>query len=166
MPIVLHRVDERLLHGQVVVGWGRRLGIGFYVVVDDGIAECEWERELYASALPADSDVYFLTVAETIRRLPEFEARRDAGILLTADTVAMRRLAEAGRLAGHAVNLGGLHSAPGRERLLDYVFLSASETEDVRVIGDLAASVSARDLPGSPEVGLERLLRSVERARR
>ena len=162
MPIVLHRVDERLLHGQVVVGWGRGLGIGFYVVVDDGIAECEWERELYATALPADSDVYFLTVVEAIRRLPELEARRDAGILLTADTVEMRRLAEAGVLAGHAVNLGGLHSAPGRERVLDYVFLSASQTEDVRVIGDLAASVSARDLPGSADVRLARLLRSVE----
>ena len=149
-----------------MVGRGRRPGIGFYAVVDERLAECDRERVVCPSAVTADRDGYLLTVAETIRRLPEFEARRDAGILLTADTVAMRRLAEAGLLAGHAVNLGGLHSAPGRERLLDYVFLSASETEDVRVIGDLCASVSARDLPGSPEVDLERLLRSVERARR
>ena len=66
MPIAVYRIDERLLHGQVVVGWGRRFGIGFYVVVDDRIAETAWERDLYESALPAGVESFFLTVEDEL----------------------------------------------------------------------------------------------------
>ena len=36
MTLVLHRIDDRLIHGQVVVGWGQPLNIQFIVLVDDG----------------------------------------------------------------------------------------------------------------------------------
>ena len=52
MTLVLFRIDERLLHGQVIVGWGMRLGIDYYVVVDDDLAASEWEREIYSAGLP------------------------------------------------------------------------------------------------------------------
>lgn len=154
-----------MLHGQVVVGWGRMLGIGFYAIIDDRIAETAWERDLYESALPKDVDVFFLTVEEAIGRLPELAGRGDVGMALTAGTAEMRRLGEAGLLAGQDVNLGGLQAAAGRERLLDYLFASPEELLDIRALGDLAGSVAARDLPGSPKVGLRRLLKTVERAR-
>ncbi len=166
MPIVAYRIDERLLHGQVVVGWGRRLGLSFYVVVDDGIATSEWEKSLYASALPERTEAIFLTADEAIRRLPLLQARRDLGMLLTAGTAPMRRLGEAGLLAECDVTIGGLHAAPGRRRVLDYVFLSSEELDDVQALGQLAGAVSARELPGSPEVDAHRLLRTFERARR
>ena len=97
--------------------------------------------------------------------MAELDGRTDHGMLLTGDTGTMRRLAEAGLLSGKQVNIGGLHAAPGRQRLLDYVFLSRDEMEDVRVLVELAGSVSARDLPGSAEVGAARLLKTRERAR-
>ena len=37
MTIALHRVDDRLIHGQVVVGWGQPLDIGFIVLVDENV---------------------------------------------------------------------------------------------------------------------------------
>lgn len=165
MPIAVYRVDERLLHGQVVVGWGRMLGIGFYAIIDDRIAATQWERDLYESALPKMVEVFFLTVEEAIERLPGLAERGDMGMALTAGTAEMRRLGEAGLLAGSEVNLGGLHAAEGRERLLDYLFASPDELRDIRALGDLAGSVSARDLPGSQRIGLRRLLKTVERAR-
>ncbi|UCG74878.1 MAG: PTS sugar transporter subunit IIB [Gemmatimonadota bacterium] len=166
MPIVLYRIDERLLHGQVVVGWGRRLGIRFYVVIDDQIAESTWEQELYGSAVPEGAEAFFLAFAEALDRLAELDARPDLGMALTAGTSTMRRLGEAGLLAEKEVNVGGLHAAPGRERVLDYVFLSRDETEDLRVLAELAGSLSARDLPGSKGVSGRTLLRTRERAGR
>ena len=38
MPVELYRIDERLIHGQVVVGWGRPLELRFIVLVDDEVA--------------------------------------------------------------------------------------------------------------------------------
>ena len=44
MTLVLHRIDDRLIHGQVVVGWGQPLNIQFIVLVDDAVAASEWSR--------------------------------------------------------------------------------------------------------------------------
>ena len=46
MTVQLYRVDDRLIHGQVVVGWGQPLDVEFIVLVDDAVAESEWEQEL------------------------------------------------------------------------------------------------------------------------
>ena len=45
MPVVLYRIDERLIHGQVVMGWGPQLAVEHYVVVDDELATSEWEQD-------------------------------------------------------------------------------------------------------------------------
>lgn len=161
MPIVLFRVDERLLHGQVLVGWGARLALRYYLVVDDPLAASDWEQELYAAGVPDGLEVTFLGTEEAVRRLEEFDARPEAGALLTRGTRAMRALAEAGLLKGRRVNVGGIHAAPSRRRALDYVYLGADEVADLRAIGEGARSVAARDLPLSPKVPLVELLDAV-----
>jgi PTS system mannose-specific IIB component/fructoselysine and glucoselysine-specific PTS system IIB component len=55
MPIVLLRVDERLIHGQVVVGWGEHIHMDRIAVVDDEISASPWEQELYCLGVPPPS---------------------------------------------------------------------------------------------------------------
>jgi len=162
--IGLCRIDERLLHGQVLVGWGGRLGIAHYVVVDDVLAASDWERELYASGTPDGADSHFLSVSAAVEELSAFEDLPGSTAVLTRDTETMRTLAEAGLLEEKRVNVGGLHPAEGRRRALDYVFLGDPEIDDLRTIADRSRSVSARDLPSSPEVRLEELIRAAGRA--
>ena len=52
MPIELYRIDDRLIHGQVVVGWGQPLSLRFIVLVDDEVASSDWEQELYRMGVP------------------------------------------------------------------------------------------------------------------
>lgn len=158
MPIRLFRIDDRLIHGQVVVGWGERLGIRIYVVVDDALADEGWERALLASGVPETAGVLFLTVEEAVRRLPELNDSARTGALLTRRTETMRHLAEGGSLEGKRVNVGCLGAAPGRRRAADYVYLRPEEADDLRAIDRLSAGVSARDLPTSRPLSLSTLL--------
>ena len=52
VTLELYRIDDRLIHGQVVVGWGQPLDVGFIVLVDDVVAASEWEQELYRMGVP------------------------------------------------------------------------------------------------------------------
>lgn len=164
MSLQLYRIDERLLHGQVLVGWGALLDLDHYVVVDDPLSESQWEQDLYRAGVPEGVEVVFLSVEEAIARLPEVDGREGKGALLTRETGAMRRLAEAGLLEGRRVNLGGIHAGPGRQPVLDYVYLGPREVQDLVAIGRRARSVTARDLPTSAEVSLEDLTRAADRA--
>lgn len=162
MTLALFRIDERLLHGQVIVGWGMRLGIDYYVVVDDDLAGSEWEQDIYSAGLAEKTAAFFVSVPEAVNRFEELDSRDGRGALLTRGTAEMLALAESGLLSDRRVNLGGLHATPGRRRVLTYVHLSPGEEADLTAIHEASAGVTARDLPAGKEVGLKDLVDVVE----
>lgn len=156
MSIVLHRIDDRLIHGQVVVGWGRPLGVGFIALVDDTVAASEWEQELYRMGVPPEMTLYFADVAAAAREHPKWASDERAGIVLTADIDTMARLAA--KAAITEVNLGGIHHASGRTQRLRYVFLSPDEEQSLRALAERGVKISAQDVPGGRPVELGELL--------
>lgn len=160
MPIQLFRVDERLIHGQVVVGWGSRLHPDRYVVVDDGLAEGDWEQQLYALGVPEGVEAEFVTVEEGRTALDRWRHDRDGTVILTRDVETMLRLAREGTMEGDTVNVGGIHHAPGRTRVLDYVFLDDDDRRRLRELSKEGVEVVARDLPTATRIRLARLLSS------
>lgn len=156
MSIELYRIDDRLIHGQVVVGWGQPLDISFIVLVDDEVANSEWEQELYRMGTPPDMDVYFHSLADAPAALDKYRGDRRAGILLTGNIESMLQLV---RDAGvRAVNVGGIHHRAGRRQRLRYVFLTADEEQLLREMTQLGAAVTAQDVPATHPVELDDLL--------
>jgi mannose/fructose/N-acetylgalactosamine-specific phosphotransferase system component IIB len=156
VSIVLYRVDDRLIHGQVVVGWGQPLDVGFIVLVDDEVAESDWEQELYRMGTPPEMDVYFHSVADATQALERYRLDERAGILLTGTPHAMLRLV---RDAGvREVNIGGIHHRAGRRQRLRYVFLSPEEEQVLREMAAAGATVSAQDVPAATPIPLTELL--------
>jgi mannose/fructose/N-acetylgalactosamine-specific phosphotransferase system component IIB len=158
MPIVLFRVDERLIHGQVVIGWGHELRPERYVLVDDALAASEWEQELYRLGA-VDADVMFADVEEARRRLAEWRDDAARTIVLTRDIGTMARLAEGGRLQGERVNLGGVHPGPGRTEVLRYLHLTDADRRALEKMTEEGVEITARDVPDAPRVGLASLLK-------
>lgn len=158
MPIQLLRVDERLIHGQVVVGWGNVLHPDHIVVVDDDLAASEWEQELYTLGLPPHITAGFVSVASARDRISQWEEQKPRIIVLTRDIATMARIAEDGTLEGRDVNIGGIHYAPGRTEVLSYLYLNDAERA---ALGELVAEgthTTAQDLPGGRRVPVEKLL--------
>jgi mannose/fructose/N-acetylgalactosamine-specific phosphotransferase system component IIB len=157
MPIVLFRVDERLIHGQVLVGWGGPLHAERIVVVDDELAASAWEQELYRLGVPPEMDADFLSVSDARAALSGWKTDARKTIVLVRDVATARRMADGRLLEGEEVNLGGIHHAEGRARILPYLHLRADEHAALSEIAGLGGKVSARDLPASRRVGLEEL---------
>ena len=157
MVIDLYRIDDRLIHGQVVVGWGQPLDIGFIVLVDDDVAGSEWEQELYRMGVPPDMEVFFDSVTSAARGLERYRADQRPGILLTGDIGTMRRLIES--VDGiREVNLGGIHHRAGRTQRLRYIFLAPDEERALQQLADDGITVTAQDVPAARPVGLAELL--------
>lgn len=159
MGIALYRVDERLIHGQVVIGWGNQLRPDRYIVVDDELASSDWEQDLYRLGA-GGSEVLFTTADEARDRLPEWRSDDRGTILLTRDTATMRRLSEDGLLQGETVNLGGLRHGPGRAEVLTYLHLSDDDVRDLKAMIESGVDVSARDLPDAHKVTLDQIVKS------
>lgn len=154
MSIVLYRIDERLIHGQVVVGWSQ-LHAQRIVVVDDDLATSAWEQELYTLGLAPEIASEFVSVDVARAQLDAWRASDSRIILLTRDINTMRRLAADGVLGDVEINVGGIHHAPGRRPVLPYVYLSPEDLEQLQALSAGGLHVSARDLPGGHKVPLE-----------
>lgn len=157
MAIELCRIDDRLIHGQVVVGWGQPLDVKFIALVDDEVAGSDWEQELYRLGVPEGMDVYFETVDEAAARYPQFAANDRIGIVLTKDIETMDRLAA--RVPGiRGINVGGLHCRAGRIQKLRYVFLTPEEERALRALAGRGLVVTAQDVPSARPIPLDDLL--------
>lgn len=155
MSWVLHRIDDRLIHGQVLVGWGARLDPARIWVVDDGVAASEWERTLFREAAPG-IDVRVASVAEAAQAHAQETDAPGAAFLLVRDLATARRLLEAG-VTARDWNVGGLHYAPGKEKLNDYVYLGPADREHARAMLALGATLTVQDVPASPPTPLPAL---------
>lgn len=156
MPIALYRVDDRLVHGQVVIGWGKPLDLGFIVLVDDGVFAAEWERDLYRMGVPPEIELRFADITEAVRQLPAWRADPRNGLILTGDVPTMAALVQ-GAPPIERINLGGLHHKPGRIPRLPYIYLTADELDLLRGLAAAGTEITAQDLPTSAPVALEAL---------
>jgi D-glucosaminate PTS system EIIB component len=157
MAIVLCRIDDRLIHGQVVIGWGRPLGINLIILVDDQVAGSAWEQELYRMAVDPGIEVRFVTVAEATSHLREWQDNGQRGLVLTGDLESMAALHAASPEIIQRINLGGIHHRPGRRERLPFVYLTDQE---LRTLTDLEAGgavITAQDVPTTPPVALRNL---------
>jgi PTS system mannose-specific IIB component/fructoselysine and glucoselysine-specific PTS system IIB component len=157
MPIVLARVDDRLVHGQVVIGWGRVLDVGRIVLVDDTVAASPWEQDLYRMAVPDELELRFATPAEAFPKLAEWQSSPTRTMLLTGDVDTMAALVRAAPDVVRRVNLGGIHHRPGRPERLPYVYLADEELRMLEALETEGAEVTAQDLPTTPATRLRSL---------
>lgn len=157
MAIQLYRIDDRLIHGQVVVGWGQPLNIRFLVLVDDLVASSDWEKDLYRMAVPPEMEIIFNDVATAIREHARYAADPRPGLLITGDIASMQRLVKGVKAIGN-VNLGGIHHRAGRSEKLRYVYLTSDEEIQLRDLEAAGVEVTAQDVPASRPVPLAEVL--------
>ncbi len=157
MSIVLTRVDDRLIHGQVVVGWVQSLRADRIVLVDDAVASNTMERELCTLGVPPGLAVSIVSEDEAVRRFAEWATGRERVLLLMGSVRTAARLCE-GAPDLRAVNLGGVHNGQGRTERLAYVYLSDDEARTLRRLSEGGVRVTAQDVPNARPVPLKELL--------
>jgi mannose/fructose/N-acetylgalactosamine-specific phosphotransferase system component IIB len=157
MAIVLFRVDDRLVHGQVVVGWGRPLGVNRIVLVDDQVAGSQWEQDLYRMAVTPDIEIEFVTGSDAAAHLRDWQSDVRRTLVLTGDLETMAGLHAADPVTVHRINLGGIHHRAGRRERLPYLYLTDDEMARLSALEAAGAAIAAQDLPTTPPVSLKAL---------
>ena len=144
--ILLTRIDNRLIHGQVVCNWAGTVGANLIVVVDDETANSETEKnimKLAASSLGFDSR--FFTVQHTIDVIAKASA--DQKILLVCKTPeTLRKLIEGG-VEIKKVNIGNMHFSEGKKKISDKVYVNDKEMDDLKFIKSKVDEIYIQDTP-------------------
>lgn len=155
MSVILVRVDDRLIHGQVVVGWGRAERVERIALVDDAIHESPWEQDLYRLGVPEGVSVEFASVAEAADAFATWQENACRTLVLVGSIDTLARLCASVEVS--QVNLGGVHKGAGRTERLPYVFLSDNEERQLRALDERGVRITAQDVPTSLPIPLSDL---------
>ncbi|MDZ4804561.1 MAG: PTS sugar transporter subunit IIB [Candidatus Eisenbacteria bacterium] len=157
MSVLLVRIDDRLIHGQVSVGWATHLRPDLILVLDDEVAADNWENDLVCAACPDSVRARVMRIAEGSRFLSDEAPSADRIVVLLRGTKQARLMLDGG-FRPQSINIGGLHHHEGSRSLLPFVYLDSSEVADLRYLADHGVGLSAQDLPGNRSVDLVPLL--------
>ena len=153
MALALFRIDDRLIHGQVVQGWLGMLRVTRVVVADDEAAGDALQQSCMALAIPPGVALTVLTVVEAAARLSEFVESQERVLLLVAGPA--QALAVVGGIGPvDAINVGGLHAAPGRRPVFPTVSVGGQDEAAFRDLARLGSRVEYRPLPTDPRLDL------------
>lgn len=159
MEVKFARIDERLVHGQVITAWAKKYSINKILVIDNEIARDPFMSQVITLSAQAGMDISILGVLDAVEYLGNNTAKGNL-MLLFKNPEAVLKLSEAGYILPE-VNLGNLGSSPKRMRISKNVSLSEEEAEEVRKIVALGTYVFLQMLPGDSQVDVTSVLQKI-----
>jgi PTS system mannose-specific IIB component len=154
--IVLGRIDDRLIHGQVVEGWVNYLKATCIFVADDRVASNVFQRSIMELSVPQGLKVAIGRVEDICGQLRTAELNADRIILLFSNPADVLRAVKSG-LNCRVINIGGMHYVPGKRKLMDVL---AVDEEDLAALKEIAANgikVNIQTVPTQRPVPLEKV---------
>ncbi len=157
--IVLVRVDNRLLHGQILEAWVPRLRVQKVVIADDVAAANPLALAAMTLCVPPELPIEVKPVGAV--DWVALAGDRSRTLVLVREVADLSKALAAGLTAQLAptVNVGNVHFAPGRHPVTASVFLGAPEVQTLRSLEGKGFSVEARAIPAEPPAGMAEIER-------
>jgi len=143
MTLKLIRVDDRLIHGQVVAIWLKALGARRIIIVDDKTARDDFLREILELAAPPGVPVEVHDLERGTERVRELTTDPEPAFVLMRSPLTAVRLREAG-IEFPLLNVGGMGAGPGRKPLYRNISASPEELDAMRRLEAMGTRVELR----------------------
>lgn len=157
MPnIVLSRIDERLVHGQVGVQWVGFANANIIVVANDEVAADQIQQNLMEMVLAEGIAIRFWTVQKTIDTIHK-AADRQRILLVCRTPKDFRQLVEGG-VPVTQINVGNMHYAEGKTQIAKTVSVDADDIEEFRQLQALGVTCTVQGVPTESATDLFTLL--------
>ncbi len=146
MGIELVRIDDRLIHGQIVMAWCKTMAIEHIVVIDDEVALDLIRKMLLKAVTPPGINVSVLNVIQGVESLKMDAFAEEKLLILAANPTTILHLVENG-LAISKVNIGGMSFSQGKVPVTKAVSLSDTDKQAFRELHEHGIDLQIQLLP-------------------
>lgn len=146
MSRILFRIDDRLIHGQVVVGWVRYMEATKIIVANDLLAGDETQKMLYKMVATNDLGIEVLPVEEAARWALKRSAAEQNTIFLFENPADVLRFAQLG-VPMASINIGGMRSSQGKRQIHEAVFVDKKDYQMFHTLKGMGIKIEIRMVP-------------------
>jgi len=143
----LVRIDDRLIHGQVIAVWCKQRRFSRIVIVDDGVAADAFMQEVLSLAAPPDLKVDVFSIEDGIKILNEDTSNWGATMVLMKSPLAAQQLYDGG-LRYRALNIGGIGSGQGRKNVFKNIAFSKEDVAILKYLMNQGVEITLLTVPG------------------
>lgn len=155
---VFIRIDDRLIHGQVVEGWVNFLKANIIFVADDLVASNALQRSIMEISAPQGLRVSIGRIEDICEQVRTSLSAKDKAILLFSNPSAVLRALKLG-LRCSEVNIGGMHYVPGKRKLIDVLAVDDHDLDALKEIAAKGVRVTVQAVPNQKPLTLEKLFK-------
>ena len=145
MNVCLARVDERLIHGQVMTAWVKKAWIKKIMLVDDEIVKDDFMKEVLSMSAPAGVKVEVCSAAGAAQELSADT------MLLFKDLKNVESLTKVG-FKLKELNIGNIGSAADRKPITKEIYVSDEEKKIMSSLIQEGVYVYIQKLPQNSQV--------------
>ncbi|KRW57055.1 PTS N-acetylgalactosamine transporter subunit IIB [Aeromonas allosaccharophila] len=157
MPnIVLSRIDERLIHGQVGVQWVGFAGANLVLVANDEVAEDPIQQNLMEMVLAEGIAVRFWPLQKVIDNIHK-AADRQKILLVCKNPNDFNTLVQGG-VPISRINVGNMHYADGKRQIHKTVSVDEQDITAFRALRDARVECYVQGVPTEPAQDIFNLL--------
>ncbi len=157
--MLILRVDDRLIHGQVIAGWVRPLGIQSIILASDKIAQDTWACNAYRLAIPEGIEFYCIDIKECIKSVHQNNKKK---VMIIVESVKEASDLVQEGLKIKEINIGGLSYREGTREIATYIYLSPDDIKSVVHIFQQGIKVIGKQLPNSSTIDVVKILAGVK----
>jgi len=143
--IVSTRVDNRLIHGQIVQGWLPSLDVSEVVVVSPLAQKTAFMQKMFRFALPSG---YKLKVTDAKEAVDYVQQSAEKVFIIIESVAVLFKMLEAG-FTTKVITLGNTQFEEGKKQYSPGVFLSDEEFNNLKGLTSKGITVIMRALPSS-----------------
>lgn len=151
------RIDDRLIHGQVIVGWAKNLNLKKIIVANNALLEDKMKVQMMQLAVPSNIEVEFLTLETAVESFKKNSwSDTDSIMLLESPADAYKLVSEGCSIT--KINVGGLHVHGNRKQITQNLALDDEDKYYLKKLNQLNIILEGRSLPSDEEYEVDKII--------
>lgn len=155
------RVDNRLIHGQIIEGWLPYLKSSRIVVVNDEVADDPFRKMILEMAVPSDIDVAIYTVEEFSKEYSN-SAEGGKGTIVLFENIVDVLDSYKLNFRFDKLNIGNVHSEEGKVCFTPSIFLNERDVKDLMSLIALGVEIEVRCVPRDKPIDFRNVAKKIK----
>jgi len=158
MKPVLFRVDDRLIHGQIIAAWVPFMRATRIIVADDHLPHNEMLSKILRLAVPTNLRVEIISVRQAVALVEQQRSGPGLVTIMLFASLAAVVQAVADGLSLIELNVGNIRNSTGKLQLVDSVSLDSQDIESLRKLRSHDIRITIQPVPTAPAIDIVDLL--------
>ncbi len=145
--ITMVRVDERLVHGQIIIKWLQAKNANKIIIVDNELCKDPIMGNFLSMTVPQNVNLEIYDIYEAVETLNASESN-DKAIILLKNLYLVKFMHQKG-VKIKEINIGRIPSGPGKKKVHQNVFLSDEDIDAIKYFREKAVPIIVQMVPDS-----------------